>query len=124
VASIGAIEKLYADYKDKAHIYVIYIREAHPTDGRPMAKNKFKIADPKSVEERRKVAKEFADQVKLSLPILVDTIDDQVNKAYAGWPDRLYVIDAQGKVALKGGVGPGGFRPAVQAAPGVLDKLR
>jgi hypothetical protein len=123
VASVGAIEKLYAGYKDKAHIYVMYIREAHPTDGRAVPNNKFKITDPKTLEERQKVAREFAESLKLSLPVLVDTLDNQVEKAYAGWPDRLYVIDAAGKIAHKGAPGPGGFRPAVMAAPAVLDKL-
>ncbi len=59
----------------------------------------------------------------MSPPVVVDTIDDKVNAAYAGWPDRVYVIDAEGKIALKGGVGPQGFAPALKAAPGVLDRL-
>lgn len=114
---------MHQGYKAKAHIYVIYIKEAHPTDGRAIPSNQFKIRDPKSLAERQKVAKDFARQLKLSVPILVDTIDNQVENAYAGWPDRIYVIDRQGKVALKGGPGPGGFRPAVQEAPKVLDNL-
>ena len=65
----------------------------------------------------------MAAQLKLSMPVLVDTIDDQVDKVYAGWPDRLYIIDAAGKIAHKGAPGPGGFGPAVKEAPGVLDKL-
>jgi hypothetical protein len=119
VASVGQIEKLYATYKDKAHIYVVYIREAHPSE----ARNKFNVPQPKELEERQRVAKEFAQALKLSIPVLVDTIDDQVGKAYAAWPDRLYVIDANGKVALKGGMGPGGFLPAVKLAPSMVDKL-
>jgi hypothetical protein len=98
---------------------VVYIREAHPDEPR----NKFNIPQPKRLEERRKVAREFARVLKLSIPVLVDEMDNQVGKAYAGWPDRLYVIDAQGKVALKGGPGPRGFLPAVKAAPAVLDRL-
>lgn len=123
MASVGAIEKLYKTYKDKAHVYVIYIREAHPTDGWALPSNQFTIKDPKNLEERRKVAREFAAKLKLTPPVLVDAVDDAVGKAYAAWPDRLYVIDAQGKVALKAARGPFGFRPAVRAAPGVLDKL-
>ena len=88
-----------------------------------MPKNKFLITDPKSLEERRKAAKDFAKSLNLSLPILVDEMDDGAEKAYAAWPDRLYVIDGDGKVALKGGKGPRGFQPAVTAAPGVLDEL-
>jgi iodothyronine deiodinase-like protein len=123
VASVGAIEKLYATYKNRAHIYLVYIREAHPTDGWALPRNQFQITDPKTLEERRKVARAFAAQLNVSIPILVDTIDDRLEKAYHGWPDRIYLIDTQGKVALKGEPGPRGFRPAVQAVPAVLDKL-
>jgi hypothetical protein len=101
----------------------MYIREAHPTDGWALKKNKFNITDPKSLQERRDVAKEFAKQLGVTLPILVDTLDDQVERAYAGWPDRIYVIDAAGKVALKAAPGPSGFSPGVRDTPAVLDKL-
>jgi len=117
------IEKLATAYKNKAHIFIMYIREAHPTDGRALPNNKFVIPDPKTLEERRQVAKEFADQLKASVPILVDTIDDQVEKAYAGWPDRVYILDGDGIIVHKGGVGPAGFRPSLTAAPGILDRL-
>lgn len=123
MASVEAIEKLYAAYKDRVHIKVIYIREAHPTDGWALPNNKFKITDPKSLEERQKVAREFAEQLKLTPPVLVDNLDDVVEKAYCGWPDRVYIIDAEGKIALKAAVGPGGFTPAIKAAPALLDKL-
>jgi hypothetical protein len=119
VASVGQIEKLYANYKGKAHFYVVYIREAHPD----MEKNKFNIPQPKTLEERQKVAKEFAEALKLTVPLLVDSMDDAVGKAYAASPDRLYVIDAEGKVSLTGAPGPQGFAPAVKAAPSALDKV-
>ena len=115
---------MYADYKDRVHFRVVYIREAHPTDGWQVPANereKILIKDPKSLEERQKVAKEFAAQFRVSIPICVDTIDDQVEKAYCGWPDRLYVVDAAGKLAYVGGPGPGGFQ--VRQVPPVLDKL-
>ena len=67
------------------------------------------------MEERQKVAAEFAAALKLSIPVLVDPLDDPVGKAYAGWPDRIYIIDAKGKVALEAAPGPGGFLPAVRA---------
>lgn len=121
--SVGPIEKLYATYKDKAQFYVVYIREAHPTDGWVVPNNKFKITDPKTLEERQKAARDFARDLKLTLPILVDTIDDRADNLYGGWPDRVYVVDADGKVALKGGLGPFGFIPSVKAAAEVLEKL-
>jgi Iodothyronine deiodinase len=115
---------LYAAYKETVNFRVIYIREAHPTDGWQVpinVKENILIADPKTLEERRKVAREFAALFKVTLPIFVDTVDDQVDKAYAGWPDRFYVIDGDGKIAFKGGPGPAGFR--VGDVPPVLDRL-
>ncbi len=103
---------------------MIYIREAHPTDGRQVPQNerdKVLVKDPTTEAERQKVAKDFADQFKVKLPILIDSMDDTMEKNYSGWPDRLYVIDAAGKIAYKGGPGPRGFKPA--EIPSVLDKL-
>ncbi len=45
------------------------------------------------------------------MPMLVDTIDDEINRAYSGFPDRLYLIDTEGRVVYKGGRGPFGFKP-------------
>jgi hypothetical protein len=39
-------------------------------------------------------------------------MQNTAQKAYAGWPDRLYVLDAEGKVAYRGEPGPRGFKPA------------
>lgn len=119
MASVGPIEKLYAAYKEKAHFFVVYISEAHPNE----RNNRFEIDNPKSLEERQGVAREFAKQLKLTVPILVDTIDNQTDKVYAGWPDRVYVIDAKGMVALKGAIGPAGFLPAVRKSFEVLERM-
>ena len=79
------------------------------------------VNDPKTLAERRDVAREFAKQFQAKIPILVDPMDDAFNKAFAAWPDRIYVLDAAGKVAYKGGVGPGGFH--VDEVPPVLKRL-
>jgi hypothetical protein len=79
------------------------------------------VSDPKTIEERRQVAADFAKRFKLTLPVLVDTMDDQMNRKYAAWPDRLYVIDAAGKLAYVGRPGPGGFK--VNEVPPVLERL-
>jgi Iodothyronine deiodinase len=102
---------------------VIYIREAHPLGGPRRTPEQFQITDPKTLAERQKVAEKFAATVRLSVPILVDTIDDQVEQAYSGWPDRIYILDGEGKIVHKGDQGPRGFQPSVQEAPSVLDKL-
>jgi len=69
------------------------------------------LAQPKTLEARYLAASKCCQALHLSMPLLVDTIDDQVNRAYSGFPDRLYLIDRQGKVAYKGGRGPYGYKP-------------
>ncbi len=115
---------MYETYKDKAAIYVVYILEAHPVDGRQVpqnAKDGVKVAQPKTYEERVKAAGDCLKDLKLPMPCLVDDMQNSAQKAYAGWPDRLYVIDKEGKVAFKGDPGPKGFLPA--DAEAALKKL-
>ena len=45
------------------------------------------------------------------MPLLVDTIDNRVERAYSGFPDRLYLIGRDGRIAFQGGPGPFGFKP-------------
>jgi hypothetical protein len=44
------------------------------------------------------------------MPTLLDRADNRVNQAYAGWPDRMYVVGIDGKIAYQGKPGPWGFK--------------
>ena len=69
------------------------------------------VAQPKTVAERTRAAVHCCDSLKMALPLLVDDIDDTVGRDYSGFPDRLYLIDREGRVAYKGGRGPFGYKP-------------
>lgn len=108
------MEKLYRRYRDRIDFYAIYIREAHPSDGWRMDFNErfnIQIEQPKTQEERTKLAGSCGTSLGFTMPMLVDEMDDRVNRAYSGFPDRLYLIDREGKVAYKGGRGPFGYKP-------------
>lgn len=110
----GNIEKLYGRYKDRANFYLVYVREAHPSDGWWMSSNQragIDLAQPKDLHERRSVAATCKGRLDLKLPFLVDDIDDRVGAIYSGMPNRLYVIDQEGRIAFKNGRGPFGFHP-------------
>ncbi len=70
------------------------------------------FSQPKSLDQRAKVATEMCSTLKLAMPALIDGLDDKVGKDYSAWPDRLYLIDTQGKIAYKSAPGPAGFKPA------------
>ena len=93
---------------------MVYIREAHALDSRsPMGGGNAPIVeDPKDIGERKQVAKVCMTKLALEpMPALVDGIDDKVNQAYSAWPDRLYLVGRDGKIAYRGGPGPFGFSP-------------
>jgi thiol-disulfide isomerase/thioredoxin len=111
----GNIEKLFQRYKDRATFVMVYVREAHPTDGWSMESNDrvgVSLPQPKSYEQRVDVARLCSRTLKLGFPMLVDAIDDTVGARYSGMPGRFYLIDPDGKVAYKSGRGPFGFKPA------------
>lgn len=93
---------------------MVYIREAHPIDGRsPLGGNGMPIVeDPISIFERNQVAQVCMAKLALEpMPALVDGVDDAVGKAYAAHPDRLYLVGRDGTIAYQSGPGPFGFKP-------------
>ena len=45
------------------------------------------------------------------MPVLIDGIDNETARQYGGWPDRLYLIGQDGRIAFQGEEGPSGFKP-------------
>jgi len=89
---------------------LVYCREAHAIDSwLPMEFGA--VEDPITFDERRDMARFCSRELGLTLPAVVDELDDAVSRAYAGWPERLYLIDNDGKVVYRGGPGPFGFDP-------------
>ena len=105
---------LYHDFGDRVAFHVVYLREAHPSDGWQMPSNvrdKVVIPTPASFDERTAVAKRCVDELSIEFPAVIDDFDDSTDEAYNGWPDRIYLIDREGRVAYKGKPGPFGFKP-------------
>jgi alkylhydroperoxidase family enzyme len=69
------------------------------------------VAQPTTDAERCEVASKCCAALNTAVPFVVDTIDDHVGHLYSGMPDRLYLIDRDGRIAYKGGRGPFGFKP-------------
>jgi Iodothyronine deiodinase len=62
--------------------------------------------DPAVVEIEQRVTR-----LGIKVPALVDRFDDSTEIAYSGWPDRLYLIDREGRIVYKSAAGPFGFKP-------------
>ncbi len=74
-------------------------------------KDKISVASAKTLDQRCEVAGTCLTKLSVKIPSLIDDIQDSTEAAYTAWPDRLYVIDQNGRVAYKSKPGPYGFKP-------------
>jgi hypothetical protein len=116
---LGELEELYDRHGGEVAFFIVYIREAHPEDGWVLDVNRreeIALADPTSLEARADAAEACVVRLRTRIPVLLDGVDDAVALAYGGWPDRLYLIGRDGRVAFQGEEGPFGFKPEELAA--------
>ncbi len=93
---------MYETYKNDVEFFIVYIREAHPNEEYPQ---------PTTFDQRVDIADAMCTQLEISIPTLIDNIDNKVGEMYEGWPDRMYLVSRDGTIAYKGARGPFGFRP-------------
>jgi type I thyroxine 5'-deiodinase len=111
---VPALNRLYEQYRDRAAFHFVYIREAHTVDGWQVLANLAEnvlFANTRTLQERMDLAGVCQRKLRIEFPTVVDEAEDRVERAYWGWPDRLYVVDREGRIALKGHPGPYGLKP-------------
>ena len=124
------LNEIYRTYKDDVEFFCAYIIEAHPEDSVGAYRSEFNakqdivIDQPTTIDERADVAEMCVLKLNLEIPMLLDDMTDQINEAYVAAPDRLYVVDAEGRIAYRADLGPRGFLPdewevAIKAVIGV-----
>lgn len=116
---MGELEELYDRHGAEVAFFIVYIREAHPEDGWILEANRnedIALVDPTSLAERAAAADACVVRLRTRIPVLLDDVGDEVALAYGGWPDRLYLIGRDGRVAFQGARGPDGFKPEQLAA--------
>jgi hypothetical protein len=121
MAQVGSLERVYQSYKGRAEFLVVYIREAHPgsivdvptADGGTELQI---VGRTGTAADRLRNLRQIIKLVHLTMPAVIDDDEGTAQHGYTGWPDRLYVIGVDGKIAFKGGPGPSGFKVPEVAA--------
>ena len=106
---MGRLEEIYGRFKDYIQFYVVYVQEAHPSDGWQVESNVEQgilFRQHQSFEERHEAASACSLDLNISIPVLVEQMDNAVDEAYGAAPERLFLIDMDGSVAYCGGAGP------------------
>jgi len=91
---------------------VVYIQEAHPTDlwtTESNVRDNVQYASAHTEGERTSTASACVRNLGIHIPAILDGIENRTERAYTGWPDRLYLIGTDGRVAFKTQPGPYGF---------------
>jgi hypothetical protein len=118
------LNEIYRAFRDSMDFYCVYIQEAHPDDGWQVAYNlqdEVVHNQPATLGEREAMAQVCAVNLQLEMPMVLDGIDNEIDRLYAALPERLYVLDAEGCVYFRTVVGSPGFDvSAWEAAIGKL----
>jgi len=69
------------------------------------------FASPKNEEDRAFIAGACVRKLGIKFPAVLDEFGNSTERAYTGWPDRIYLIDPLGRIVYKSKPGPFGFKP-------------
>ena len=126
------LNQIRSDFLHAACFVAVYVLEAHAADEWPMATPSAGGGgkgggnrcpnQPKTLEDRQVVASEFQQEHDLQWPLLLDSMDNDFEREYQAWPERLYIVQAAGEgedgcstapatVRFKSEPGPHGFFP-------------
>ncbi|MGH9584562.1 MAG: tetratricopeptide repeat protein, partial [Bryobacteraceae bacterium] len=106
-AAADTLNRLYVKYKGRLPFYLIYIREAHSEAGWQSTRNEragISLLPAKNMRERAAHAGLCVRKLHIEFPALLDDNAGTAAKAYAAWPSRAYVIDADGRIAYRTGL--------------------
>jgi hypothetical protein len=120
------MEQMYREHRDIAEFFLVYISEAHAKNDIVPTYSAFKydIREPESAVERAEVADKLVRNKGLTMPCLVDQMGNEVAKSYHAWPDRVYLIDENGRIGVRSPRGPAGIKRALKRVNRWLDAHR
>ena len=117
---------MYQDYKDIVEFRLVYISEAHATDDRRPVGYAIRkgIAEHKTYSERCTVAQRLITDEKLTIPAIIDKMDNKVAEAYDAHPNRVFLVRKDGKLGVAAASGPWGLAPALEESKKWLSQYR
>jgi hypothetical protein len=124
---VSAFEQLAHDFGKQVNFIVLYTQEAHPKgDPSPYRGREWTtpaneregilFRQPKTGEERLERARTCTQKLKLTLPVVVDSLDNTAWAAYGSAPNSACLVGQDGKVVeQQGWFDPARMRAAIEA---------
>jgi hypothetical protein len=120
------MQSMYDTYGDIAEFRIVYINEAHASDSSwpvDYAEEKA-ITEHDDYGERCSTADMLLADKSITIPMVIDGMDNVVNEAYSAWPDRAFIVRTDGKLGVAAARGPWGFVPALEDAKAWLVEFK
>ena len=83
------MEKLYGQFQDQVEFFAVYVQEAHPTDGWQIDSNVAEsvlFRQHQNFDEREEAAQTCSIDLHISIPTLVEEMDNAIDEAYGAAP--------------------------------------
>lgn len=106
IKKLEHFKDLIARFGHVADFLIVYIAEAHPSDGWKF-KNNFDIDNHKRIQDRMKAVETLRKQ-QSSCEVVADDISNDLNYKYGAMFERLFIV-LNGKVVYLGQRGPQGY---------------
>ena len=109
-----SLERLFTEYGDRATFFLIYSIEAHPKgDPSPYSNTEWVTEpnrsrgilyrQPANKDGRTKLAEDARADLNITVPILVDDMENSAWQAYGKAPNAAYLIGVDGRIKLRQG---------------------
>jgi len=97
--TVGQVNQLQAEYKNKADFITIYLCEAHAVNQWPLGR--FVVVEQhKAIKDRKEVATAFVEKTGYKIKMYVDSMENTFMNTFWAHPERFFIID-DGKLMLK-----------------------
>jgi hypothetical protein len=101
----AALEQIRQEYGNRISLFIVYTRENHPAGQSNIERNKadgIAVEQPTDIEGRLALARQARSTLKLTVPILFDTMQDTTAQAYGGLTtNAAYLIGRDGSVLAR-----------------------
>jgi len=107
-----SMSKLYREYSDSAHFLLVYTLEAHPKGAiNPYVDREWVssfnyltntiVGEHQDFAERQSMAAYSTQKLNVAYPVVVDSMNNAIWRAYGRAPSAAFVIDKTGHIALR-----------------------
>ena len=100
---VNSMDEIYKAYQGRDDVRFLYLYTREPYAGAiPGYGWSYRNASqPETCVERKQHASTIGEDHEIDIPIMIDTMDGAVHKAYGNMPNSVVIIDREGRIAAR-----------------------